>query len=119
MVPGPGFMPLLLGIIMLIIAGGLSFRAFLLNPPSPETIEKGSLLRVLMVVSGLILYSLLLAYIGFTVLTLLFLGVFMRLLGVKNWWTILLVSVAATVVAVLVFDKWLHVPFPKGIWWSW
>lgn len=116
--PGPGFMPFLLGLIMVLISGGLSLKA-LIRPEgaTSELIEKGSILRVALLVVGLVIYCILLPWVGFFVLTFLFEIVFLKLFGVPKWRTILVVAIAVTLGAILIFETWLHVPFPKGVWW--
>ncbi len=59
----------------------------------------------------------LLTPVGFPVLTLIFLIVFMKILGVPRWRTILIVAVGTTICSMLIFETWLAVPFPKGLWW--
>jgi len=116
--PGPGFMPFILGLIMVSISGGLSLKA-LIRPEvaSSKLIEKGSILRVALLVVGLVIYCILLPWVGFFVLTFLFEIVFLKLFGVPKWRTILVVAIAVTFGAILIFETWLHVPFPKGVWW--
>jgi hypothetical protein len=117
--PGPGFMPLFLGIIMVLISGGLSLKA-LIRPereaPS-ELLEKGSIVRCALLVIGLVFYCVLLPWVGFLVLTFLFEIVLLKLFGVRKWRTILAVATAVTLGSILIFETWLQVPFPKGTWW--
>lgn len=116
--PGPGFMPFLLGLIMVLISGGLFLKAFIRpERASSELMEKGSIIRVALIVIGLVIYCALLPLAGFLILTFIFEAVFLKLLGVPKWRTILLVAIAVTLGTILIFETWLHVPFPKGLWW--
>ena len=116
--PGPGFMPLLLSLLMVSISGGLTLKAFLRpDRAAEEMLEKGAGRRIIFLVVGLVLYCALLPVVGFLVLTVIFEVIFLKVLGVPRWWTIWIVALAATAGASLVFEVWLLVPFPKGLWW--
>lgn len=116
--PGPGFMPLFLSLFMAILSGVFTLKAFS-HPgkPSGETEERGQNKYVILLILGLIGYCALLPFVGFLVLTFIFLVVFMRLLGVPKWSTILAFAATASIVSTLLFEIWLAVPFPKGVWW--
>jgi hypothetical protein len=116
--PGPGFMPLLLSLLMVSISGGLTVTAFLRPArPAGEPLEKGTVRRITLLVVGLALYCILLPVVGFLILTVIFEAIFLKVLGVPRWRTIWTVALAATAGASLVFEIWLQIPFPKGIWW--
>ncbi len=59
-------------------------------------------------------YYLVISYIGFVVSTIIFLVVVFRLLGVKKWWLIALLSVVATLSIYILFARMLHVMLPQG-----
>lgn len=116
--PGPGFMPMLLAILMVAFSGTFVCKAFLKpEKREEEPLAKGALGRVFSLILGLIAYCALLTPVGFPVLTLIFLIVFMKILGVPRWRTILIVAVGTTICSMLIFETWLAVPFPKGLWW--
>jgi len=116
--PGPGFMPLLLSLLMVAISGGLTVKAFVRPGPAVgEPLEKGAGKRIILLVVGLALYCGLLPVVGFLVLTVIFEAIFLKVLGVPRWRTIWIVALAATAGASLVFEVWLLVPFPRGLWW--
>ena len=60
------------------------------------------------------LYAVLLPYIGFYVATFLFLPLYTRLLGEKRILRLLLVTCCTAVCIVVLFSKYLYVPFPVG-----
>ena len=116
--PGAGFMPLLLSLLMVSISGGLTLKAFVRpSQAAEEPLEKGAGRRIIFLVIGLALYCVLLPVVGFLVLTVIFEAIFLKVLGVPRWRTIWIVALAATAGASLVFEVWLLVPFPKGLWW--
>jgi hypothetical protein len=116
--PGPGFMPLLLSLLMVSISGGLTVTAFVRpGRRAGEQLEKGAARRIILLVVGLALYCVLLPAVGFLILTVIFEAIFLKVLGVPRWRTIWTVALAATVGASLVFEIWLQIPFPKGLWW--
>ncbi len=59
-------------------------------------------------------YYLVISYIGFIASTILFLVVVFRLLGVRKWWFIALLSVVATLAIYILFARLLHVMLPSG-----
>jgi putative tricarboxylic transport membrane protein len=116
--PGAGFMPLILSIFMVAFGGAFTCKAFLRpGNTANKPMEKGALRRVFFLLLGLVAYCVLLKPVGFPVLTLIFLVVFMKILGVPRWRTILVVALVATVCAILIFETWLAIPFPRGLWW--
>ena len=117
--PGPGFMPLFLGVIMVLISGGLLLQGFFRpEPTSSELMNRGSIIRIALSVVGLVLYCVLLPFVGFFFVTFLFEIAYMKLFGVTKWRTILMVAITATLGAFLLFDTLLQIPFPKGSWWG-
>jgi len=115
--PGPGFMPLLLGVIMVLTSGGLLLRGCLRGEAGPTgPVAKQAVIRIVLLVVGLVLYCVLLPVVGFFAVTFLFEVAYMKVFGVRRWRTILLAAVAATLGAYLLFEVILAIPFPKGMW---
>jgi hypothetical protein len=116
--PGAGFLPLFLAVIMVLVSGGIAWKAFIRpQTTSSEALEKGEVIRIVLLVVGFALYCALLSVVGFYVLSLLYLIYFMKLFSVPKWWTILLVAIITTVCSYFLFELFLQIPFPKGIWW--
>lgn len=116
--PGPGFLPLLLGVFMVGTSGGLVVGE--LRRPSARSAEAsapGAARRVTLFVVALIAYCVLLPVVGFLPLTFLLQVGLLRLLGVSRAGTVLLIAALATGVSYFLFERWLGVPFPQGWWW--
>lgn len=63
---------------------------------------------------SIFLYLVLINYLGFILVTLLFLPSLMRLLGTKDWRLLSILPVGVTVTLYLLFVTWLGIPLPKG-----
>jgi putative tricarboxylic transport membrane protein len=116
--PGPGFLFFWAGIVVAIMALVVvvqSFRARSAEEVKEAPTGKRAATKVVLVLASLFLYALLMEYLGFFIVTFL---LFMFLLGViekKKWWFAVLVSVAVTLFAYLVFETALQSQLPKGI----
>jgi putative tricarboxylic transport membrane protein len=113
--PGPGFMPFLTGCALalmgLILAvkeirqhsggQGVSFRKFW-----PRGF--GSLLTAA-------LYSFSIGYLGFLLSTFLLIFFLLKIMGSRKWLSPFLISILTTVGSYLLFDVWLQIRFPAGL----
>jgi len=115
--PGPGFMPLLLGGLMVLLSAGFTYNAFRRPVPRTALAPPSQGRQVIWMILGLAAYWGLFTTLGFPLLTLSFLVLFMRLLGTTRWWLVVLVALAVTGASILIFEVWLSIPFPKGLWW--
>jgi putative tricarboxylic transport membrane protein len=116
--PGPGFLFFWTGIVVAILSLVVILRSFGAQP-AEETKEaptgKRTATQGILVLVALFLYAILMERLGFIIVTLL---LFMFLLGViekKKWWFAILVSLAVTVLAYLVFETGLQSQLPKGL----
>jgi hypothetical protein len=111
---GPGFFPILLGILLI----ALSSLAILVSFVSKEeeTIVFGEGTQRVIITSGIVLgYLVGVATLGFLLSTPLFLIIIMRYFHVPKWSTVLLVSFTTTAILYVVFLKFLSVSLPSGI----
>jgi putative tricarboxylic transport membrane protein len=118
-VPGPGFLPVLIGGILAGLSLGLFVKSLLLKT-EPEEIasfwkEKGSWKKVLFTLLSLVLYLFFLDYLGYILTTFLFLCYLVKFIGKRGWVVSLSVSILATVISYGVFARWMEVPLPRGI----
>ncbi len=115
--PGPGFLPFGASAIIVVLA---IIRLMLGRKQRVASKEpffiKERLVKFLTVVAIIFGYGLMLYYIGFFLCTLLFVGISVRAIEPKKWWIVIGVSLGSAIVAWLLFDYWLMVPVPKGIW---
>jgi len=127
--PGPAVFPLLLGGILLILASGQLIRAFLAPKIAGPAGEHDSTInglkkflhdnkgeaKVLSLTALLILYILMMQWIGFFVSTFLLLILSSRLMEAKDWGRPIALSLGVGIFCYLLFDVWLKLSFPRGI----
>nr|WP_321295786.1 tripartite tricarboxylate transporter TctB family protein [uncultured Sphaerochaeta sp.] len=111
---GPGFFPILLGILLI----GLSALQ-LFNTRKEKAVATAFLTestkRVLFACLIIIGYMAAIAILGFLISTPLFLFGIMWFFSVRKWSTLLISSIATTAVLYFVFLKFLSVSLPAGI----
>jgi putative tricarboxylic transport membrane protein len=117
--PGSAFMPFWLGLVMAVLAVMLLIRS-LRNPwPGHSWLPRGEGLRDLLVVLGVTAaFVAALNVTGMVIGTALYLLVLVRYLGRHPWWMTGAIAVAAAGFNWLVFVRWLRVPMPEGILWT-
>ena len=77
-----------------------------MEPPGSTTLELVSpTARQILIIASMLVYMILLKYLGFLIATFLFLLVQFTLLGYRKKFTILMVSVCITVIIFFVFKK--------------
>jgi putative tricarboxylic transport membrane protein len=127
--PGPAVFPLLLGGVLLILAAWQLIRA-LLAPGMPkkegnkvsriESLkkflrdDKGET-KVLCLTAMLVLYLLMMQWIGFFVSTFLLVILSSRLMEAKEWGRPIALSVGVGLFCYLLFEVWLKLSFPRGL----
>jgi hypothetical protein len=114
--PGSAFLPFWLSLVMGALALGLLLRAPVAG--SEWLPGRASAQRVLAVLGVTVAFVVLMQVIGMIVGIALFLAVLMRYLERQPWWLTLVVSLAAAGVNWLVFEHWLRVPLPQGVFWT-
>jgi putative tricarboxylic transport membrane protein len=127
--PGPAVFPLILGGVLLLLAAWQLIRAFLAPKAPDRQGVKGSKVRavkaflhdyqgeakVLILTSLLILYILMMQWIGFFVSTFLLVILSSRLMEAKGWvWPIVL-SAGVCLFCYFLFAVWIKLSFPQGI----
>ena len=116
--PGPGFLPLLTGVLL--CATSLAhLRQLFLKPVDFGTSVNAwagvRWRRGAVVVGGLVLYALTVEYLGYLVATFLLMLVLFSLYDRKKWWVAIGGSLVVITVTYVVFCIWLKVQFPAGI----
>ena len=117
--PGPGFLPFLLGLIL----GGMSIALLIRTwekrenqPKIPSWSERGGWIKVSMIFLMLILFTLFFEIAGYIVNVFVFFFILLRPIGRQKWGWSLLLSIGATSVSYILFERWLMLPLPRGIW---
>ena len=113
--PRPGYFPFYVGLIICIAALVNAARALLVPAAKNKAfVEVEQLKMVLTVLIPTAIYVGAVTWIGIYVSSTVFIAFFMRWLGKYAWWKVAAVSLGASVLFFLIFEKWFQVPLPKG-----
>ena len=116
--PGPGFFPLLIGILLGVLSLGLAIWVTVTGGPgggSGSVLPRGQeASRVLLVVVALAGVVLLIQPLGFRITMLAFFVYMLVSLGARNPWMIAAMSLAGSFGTYHVFYHWLLLPLPTG-----
>lgn len=115
-VPGPGFLPLIIGFGIIASGVVLVFKA-VWRPTHAEVRwpPLSGWLRVAFMLGAMAASFFLLEALGFVVVTAAFMAVMVYCLGERSWRLLATVPVLSAVGLYVVFAVWLRVPLPKGI----
>lgn len=117
--PGPAFLPLLLGTATAALSVGLIVRVWKkkgIRPSLPFWPEKAGMSRVSVAFVVIVLFTALLETTGYLVNLFILFLVLLRPVGRQKWTWSILISVGACLVSYFLFEKWLMIPLPHGIW---
>jgi len=116
--PGPGFFFFWVSVVLGIMSLVILIRAWESKKAAESRVSifgKLNVTKLILVLISVFLYALLIEKLGFIPVTLL---LFIFLLGIiekKRWPFTILVSIAVTAIAYLVFEIWLQSQLPKGL----
>jgi putative tricarboxylic transport membrane protein len=116
--PGPGFLPFLLGLAL----GGMSIALFIRNwkkkdsQPEVTRPEGRGWIKVSSIFLMLLLFTLFFEITGYIVNVFLFFLVLLRPIGRQKWSWSLSISIGAASISYVLFERWLMLPLPRGIW---
>lgn len=120
--PGPGFFPLLVGIALVALSLPLLIRSVKEkeSPPGKEELfpQGKDLHRVVAVAITVTCFAVLLNPLGYGVCSAALMGVILKILGMRNWPKIVLISVLTAAISYYLFVSILDVPLPRGIFFS-
>jgi putative tricarboxylic transport membrane protein len=112
--PGTRFLPVLLGLIVIVLGAGIALR-----PGASEATEEvptpGGAGRVAWTLGAIVAYVLALGPLGFLLATVPFLAVLFLVYGERRWPVVLAVALGATGATYGLFAVWLGVPLPPGL----
>ena len=112
---GTGFIPLILGVVFALLSlGVLTSRSQNQKPPPIPWPARGVWRRIGLIFLTLVLYILLLPWIGYLLGTIFFLTALMRVMGKVRYGYGLIFGIAVSVMTHVVFKIWLSLPFPAG-----
>lgn len=112
--PGPGFLPLLTGVAIVVLAAGIlvherARRRAARGAPAARP-APGNRVAVALAVGALLAYAVLLEPLGYVVTTALFMVFALRALGRLGWRAVLTSTILTTAASWALFSVWLKVP---------
>jgi len=116
--PGPGFLPLGVGLILALLSAFLWIEAGLRKSALVQVqflIGEGRWPGVLLTVGSLSAYALLMEFLGFIICTLLLLFFLFRFVGNQKWGLVLTETILVTLLTHLIFKVGLKVQLPGGL----
>ena len=115
-VPGPGFLPMILGVMLCGVSLALMLKAvFQRGAESPLRLGHKSMIPILL---GLIFLAALMESAGFVPMVGFFVFLSLFTLSSLRWWQNLCWAVFAALAAYGFFHLGLGIPLPHGTWWS-
>ena len=113
--PGPGFLPLISGLALIVI-GLFVLVPALISKEGDEKTENnpGALRRVLLCLAGLLVWGSVLDLAGYIIATAVFMTFATRLLEPPKWRTSVLVGVLSALVSYFLFSVLMQVQLPQG-----
>ena len=116
--PGPGFLFFWTGIVVALLALTVIVRSFAAQAAEEKketATGKRSGRKIVLVLVALFVYALLMEWLGFLIVTLLLFVFLLGFIEKKKWWFAVVVSLAVTVAAYLLFEVGLQSQLPKGL----
>ena len=114
--PGAGFLPLSVGVLMFLLSLLLFVQSFSKGEGRIKTLlAKGGTGRVLLILLSLIFYGLFLEKLGFILMTFLLMGFLLLAIGKVKRSLVIFLSLVSSLGCYGVFQLWLNVQLPKGI----
>ena len=124
---GSGFWPILVLALASILSAILLFSSLRngrekgekesKEPPSPNSLASRKRARNIVILSSLatLIYIFAMQWVGFAIATLLYVLAFIIILGERRKWVVIFSPLLVTVFILVVFSKFISIPFPKGI----
>lgn len=117
--PGPGFLPLWCGIILGVLSIGLLVKNTVRRGVQSKLVwelfsEKVRWGKVLSALLALLSYTFLMDYLGFLIMTILFLTFLLRFIDPQPWKTVVGWALGGSIASYLIFEIWMKLNLPKG-----
>jgi putative tricarboxylic transport membrane protein len=117
--PGPGFFPLWLGVILGLMSMGLMVTITLQKETARSVrdilAEEIRWKEVLQVIIGLVLYGVLIDYLGYLLVTFLLMALLLRSVEPQPWKAVVGWALGGTLGSYLIFEVWMKLRLPRGI----
>jgi putative tricarboxylic transport membrane protein len=114
--PGPGFLPLIVGILLVLMSLTLFINSLRLKMADQKVLgmDRKEQFKVFTTTLSLIVYAVALRPLGFVLVTFILLVFLFRVIGELNWKVSITGPILTTLFFYLLFDVWLEVQFPLG-----
>jgi putative tricarboxylic transport membrane protein len=115
---GAGFMPFLASIVLFLLSAVVlivEIRGLAKNEEKGASLEWKELTKPILLVVGLIAYALVLKTLGYLVTTFLWMFFMFFMLERKKWRKDIAVAAMIVIVSYIIFDKWLRLLLPPGV----
>ncbi len=114
--PGPGLVPLGSGLILGIFAFIVFVRTFRRKEEGENLWRGAAWSKMIYILASLAAYAGFLNSLGFPLINFLWMGFVCWKIGKMSWKAVLLTSLASTFFAYLLFEHYLSIRFPMGVW---
>jgi hypothetical protein len=111
--PKSGFFPFWLGTILVLTSSAIIAQAWRRAVSTPF-VSRERLKPVLIVLTPAVGLVLLTHVVGLYFASVLYIGLYMRVVGAHRWTTVAAVAIGVPLVTFIVFELWFLVPMPKG-----
>lgn len=124
---GSGFWPILILVLASVLSAILLVSSLMKRKekgekdaeeaPSPESIASNKRARNIVIISSVatLVYIFAMQWVGFALATLFYVLAFIVILGERRKWVLIFSPVLVTVFILVVFSKFIAIPFPRGI----
>jgi putative tricarboxylic transport membrane protein len=114
--PGPGFLPLFIGLLMGILSLALFIRSYRAGISEKKAfwIDRKQWPKVFATILALMIYAFALRGLGFALVTLLLLVFLFKVIGELSWRVSIIGPLLTTSFFYLLFKVWLEVQLPEG-----
>jgi putative tricarboxylic transport membrane protein len=114
--PGPGFLPLIVGILLTLVSAVLFIQSLRLKMQDRKVLglEGKERFKVFTTSLSLLIYAVALKPLGFVLVTFLLLVFLFKVIGGFNWKASIAGPMLTTFLFYLLFSMWLEVQFPIG-----
>ncbi len=118
--PGPGFMPFLISVIVSILALSVFVKGLIgakQNEIKYFTVSRQNLIKIIILIVALCLYTLSLNYLGYLIATFLLMFLILLLFNPFNprqMYIYIIIAILVVNLSYLFFGKWLQVELPIG-----
>jgi putative tricarboxylic transport membrane protein len=112
--PGPGLYPFFVGTAISLFAGIL-LAAHIKAPPDHESLDRAQRRTLALMAATFCLWILAMPVLGYVIVTGLATLAFSKTMKLEGWRKPIALSAGVALFIYLVFDKWLYIDLPRGI----